>query len=228
MPGCARRHQLSESLTYHVYSRSNGRVRIFHDGDDFKYFRGLLTKYASIFCLKVYHWVIMSNHYHLLLEIEIPEEISSCMSGLARSYTYYYHKKYKTNGFLWQGRFKMQAIEKENYLLACGRYIERNPVRARMVSDPAKYAYSSSGFYCLGTEDGLTIEDPYFETFGTDVLGRRQGYARFLQDFDVEEEQSFHNIEEPQGSLEFKRRLIKDHGRHMPRRKGRAGHRFVV
>ena len=133
MPSYAGKHQLSCSLLYHIYSRSNVRQPIFHEARDFSHFMRLLQHYAKAFDMSIYHWVIMSNHYHLLLEILEPEKISHCMAGLGRAYTHYYHKTYSTAGYLWQGRFKLQPIEKESYLLACGRYIERNPVRVGIV-----------------------------------------------------------------------------------------------
>ena len=169
----------------------------------------------------------MGNHYHLLLEIPQPEQISKLMAGLGRAYSHYYHKTYQTSGYLWQGRFKMQPIEKERYLIACGRYIERNPVRARLVSEPADYPYSSARFYCLGEDDKLTDEDYFYETLGKDSLERQDGYRRFLEQFDVEEEQSFSQLEAPQGSRGFIRRLIRINGRYLPRRRGRPLERIV-
>ncbi|MCK5493305.1 MAG: hypothetical protein KAJ14_09360 [Candidatus Omnitrophica bacterium] len=63
--------------------------------------------------LRVYHWLIMSNHYQL----DEPERISSVMARIGRSYACYHHRKYKSAGYLWQGRFKSQPIQKELYLI---------------------------------------------------------------------------------------------------------------
>lgn len=221
MPSYARKHQLNRSLLYHVFSRSNARLPIFNVRQDFEYFMALMRNYADAFSLKIYHWVIMTNHYHLLLEIPEPEQISKCMAGLARAYTHYYHKTYGTSGYLWQGRFKLQPIEKENYLIACGRYIERNPVRVNIVTAAEQYLYSSAAFYCTGKTDNITIESPYYSNFGPDVEQRREEYRRFLCSFNGEEEKYFQDFEHPQGSNEFKRRLIKENGRYIPRRKGK-------
>ncbi|MEW6100870.1 MAG: transposase, partial [Candidatus Omnitrophota bacterium] len=85
MPSYARKHQLTRSLLYHVFSRSNARLPIFREPYDFSHFITLLKGYAEAFSLTMYHWVIMSNHYHLLLEIPEPEQISRCMAGIARA-----------------------------------------------------------------------------------------------------------------------------------------------
>jgi putative transposase len=222
MPSYPRKHQLTNSLVYHVFNRSNARVPIFNVEGDYYHFIKLLKDYSNRFNLKVYRWVIMSNHYHLLFEIEEPENISKLMAGLNRAYTHYYHKAYFTAGFLWQGRFKMQPVQKERYLIACGRYIERNPVRANIVLEAQDYQYSSAGFYCFGKSDGLTVEDPMFMQFGLEKVKRQAAYAEFLRNFDTEEERSFANLDTPQGDKSFIRKLVKEHGRYMPRRRGRT------
>ena len=162
----------------------------------------------------------MSNHYHLLLELDIPENLSLMMAGLNRAYTHYYHATYHTAGYLWQGRFKSQPVEKESYLIACGRYIERNPVRAGIVLEAYEYPYSSAGFYCTGKPDGITTDDPAFSGFGKDTLKRQDSYTEFLRKFNSEEERLFEDLENPLGSQEFIRRLLKINGRYVARRKG--------
>lgn len=221
MPTYARKYQLGLSLIYHTYNRSNGRMPIFKSKEDFIHFMGLLKRYALRFGLKIYHWVIMSNHYHLLFELEEPKRISRIMAGLSKAYSCYHHNIYSTAGFLWQGRFKLQPVQKDNYLVACGRYIERNPVRAGMINEAHEYPYSSARFYCLGGNDGITVEDPAFLTFGANLISRRNAYIEFLRKFDVEEEKSFNNLEQPIGNKEFLRRLIKENGRFTSMRRGR-------
>lgn len=227
MPYCARKHQLTQSLVYHAYNRSNSMVVIFNQESDYNYFINLLRNYSKRFNIKIYHWVVMSNHYHLLLEIDDPEKISSFMAGLNRAYSCYHHKAYSSTGFLWQGRFKLQPVQKDNYLIACGRYIERNPVKANIVQESLHYPYSSTLFYCLGKKDDLTIEDPLFCNFGSDIHKRRLAYKEFLKNFDIEEERHFSNLEQPVGDKEFLKRLIILNSRYVPRRRGRIVKRFV-
>jgi len=221
MPSYARRHQLGRSLLYHIFSRSNARLPIFREPQDFIHFMDLLRSYAAAFRLRIYHRVIMSNHYHLLLEMAEPEQVSGCMAGLSRAYTHYYHKTYQTCGYLWQGRFKLQPLEKETYLIACGRYIERNPVRAGIVAVAELYPYSSAAYYCLGKADTITTESPCYHDFGRDDTERKEEYKIFLLSFNEEEERLFRDCEYPQGSDEFKRRLLRTNGRYIPKRRGK-------
>ncbi|MFH1996864.1 MAG: transposase [Candidatus Omnitrophota bacterium] len=221
MPTTARKHQLGHSLVYHIYNRGNCRRTVFHDKEDYVTFKTLLASYSSEKRFSVYHWVLMSNHYHLLAEIAVPERLSSIMAGIARSYSHYYHRKYKTSGFLWQGRFKCQPVQKELYFYACGRYIERNPVKAKMVTYAEDYPYSSASCYVFGNDDGLTAQDPLFGEFGADIDRRRIEYKEFLEAFNAAEEDLFDKLESPCGTKEFFNRLIKEKGMYLPRRRGK-------
>jgi putative transposase len=143
------------------------------------------------------------------------------MAGINRSYTSYHHKTYGTCGYLWQGRYKAQPVEKDNYLLACGRYIERNPVDAKMVAFAQEYPHSSARFYALGITDDLTTISPLYAEMGRTDSERQESYKEFLLDFNREEYSYFNNIEEPVGSTLFINKLIKEHGLYVPRRKGK-------
>lgn len=221
MPYCARKHQLENSLTYHVLNRSNGRVPIFIDTEDFEYFKDILARYKTRYGFKLYHWVIMGNHYHLLLEIEDPRLISKVMAGINKAYSYYYHKNNATSGYLWQGRFKLQPVQKEDYMVACGRYIEQNPLKAGMVKSPEDYPHSSARHYCSGSKDGITDDDLWYLGLGDNEMERQKAYWEFLKDFDKDDEAHFEQMEKPAGYQAFLDRLVKEKGRFIPRRKGR-------
>ena len=218
MPTYARKYQAT-SLVYHIYNRSNSRVPIFKQEQDFRYFIGLISGHSNEF--KVYHWVIMSNHYHLAVEFAIPEMMSRIMSSIQRAYTHYHHVTYRKNGYLWQGRFKSQPIQKEIHLITCGRYIERNPVKAGIIVAADEYAYSSAACYCRGVIDAITQQDPYYIDFGLNDEQRRGKYREFLRSFREEEEASYDLMEHPQGNKEFTRCLRMLNGRLAPWRRGR-------
>ena len=141
MPRAAR--LTSENLIYHITIRSNNRDWIFCDDDDFNGYLDLVRRYRERYQLKVFHWVIMNNHLHLLLWAADGTKLSKAMQGLALAYTSRFNRKYARVGQLWQGRYKSFPVEESAYLLECGRYIERNPVRAGIVSASADYPWSS-------------------------------------------------------------------------------------
>ncbi len=215
MPNHARKYQLSGSLVYHIFNRSNSRAQIFFEDKDYRYFIGLLKDYSKRFSLKIYHWVIMPNHYHLLLELEEPEKISKALAGINLCYTRYHHNLYKSVGFLWQGRFKSQPVQKESYLLACSRYIERNPVRSGLVREAKDYLYSSARFYCLGEYDSLTLEDPLVSEFGSSQEKRTKNYNKFLFSSDPKQEAIFRDMDTPCVEPGFMRRLKRGNGHYL-------------
>lgn len=94
----------------------------------------------------------MTNHVHLLVTPEADNGTSKLMQTLGRHYVRYFNFTYKRTGTLWEGRFKSCAIDAENYLLICQRYIELNPVRAGMVETPADYKWSSFRANGLGKD----------------------------------------------------------------------------
>jgi len=222
MPSFARTHQLKESLVYHIFNRGDDKRCLFHSDEDYQYFINLFSEYAKAQKVAIYHWVLMPNHYHLLAEFKEPEKMSSVMAGLSRAYVHYCHKKYNFVGHLWQGRFKSQPIQKELYIFSCGRYIERNPVKANIVTNAWEYPYSSAAFYCCDKKDNLTNENPLFSaTFANESAERQNKYKEYLSAFSAEEDGLFKDVEFPRGSKAFQKRLVRQEGRFLPRRRGR-------
>src|SRR5690242_9653075 len=143
MPRTPRRWQWTEAACYHVMDRGHNRETIFADDEDRRHFLKLLARYRDRFDLRLYHYCLMGNHFHVLVQLGEARRLSALMAGLLRSYTHHFHRRHGFVGRLWQGRFKAPAIEAEGYLLSCGRYVERNPAEARLVALPWEYGWSS-------------------------------------------------------------------------------------
>lgn len=178
MPRIAR--ILPEEGVLHILTRGNNQQWIFHNDQDFKYYLKLLRSYKSKHSFFLYHYCLMNNHIHLILEMTLKTNLASFMKGLNLSYFSYYKRKYGYIGHFWQGRFKSLLIEKDKYLLACGIYIERNPVRAKIVKRPKDYPYSSYNFYALGEKNLLLNVDPLYEDLGRGKKERQENYKTFF------------------------------------------------
>lgn len=152
MPRVAR--EKSDTGIYHIMIRGVNRQEIFHDDEDRLRFLGTLNKIKVASQMQVYGWCLMNNHVHLLLE-EGNEDISASMKRLGVSYVWYYHNKYKTSGHLFQGRFKSEKVETDQYILTVLRYIHQNPLKAKLVKRPNYWKWSSCAEY-YGKK-------PYFE-----------------------------------------------------------------
>lgn len=150
-------------LVHHVISRGNNRNWVFKDESDFRRYLDILKRYKDRYGFRLYHWVLMNNHVHLLLEPSAMGRLGKIMQGVNLSYTLWFHRKYRQVGHLWQDRFKSFPVERDAYLLECGRYIERNPLRVGLVGAPEEYPWSSYARHRSGREDGLTDRHPLLE-----------------------------------------------------------------
>ena len=105
-----------------------------------------MFSYAKDYDITIHNYCLMSNHYHLLIEI-INKNLSKFMRQLNMNYAIYFNKKYKRVGHLWQGRFKSWYVTDEAYLYTLMCYIEQNPLRAGIVTSLERYPYSSYRYF---------------------------------------------------------------------------------
>jgi putative transposase len=126
-----------------VVQRGHNRNVVFVEDDDYRHYIDTLAEWATAFGVRVHAYCLMTNHVHLLLEPETTCALGALMKRLAGRQTRYRNRLERRSGTLWEGRYRSSIVDAESYLGACIRYIELNPVRAGMVSDPFDYPWSS-------------------------------------------------------------------------------------
>jgi putative transposase len=131
------------NIPLHVTQRGVNRGAIFLDDDDRRHFLHLLRLASRENALAIHAYVLMGNHFHLLLSSARPGALSRAMRNLGLCYVQAFNHKYRRSGTLWQGRFKSCLVDSERYVLAVYRYIELNPVRAALIDRPETYPWSS-------------------------------------------------------------------------------------
>lgn len=178
MPRLAR--QLADDRCYHVLTRGNNRAAVFHDAADFQRYGQLVLEYFRPHGLALYHYCLMTNHVHLIVRAAIGVGLRQAMQGLNLRYALAYKRKYPHTGHFWQDRFKSLLIADDAYLLTCGAYVERNPVRARMVPAPEAYPWSSARAYLQGARDPLVTLSPSYLALGSTSRERQRRYQHFL------------------------------------------------
>lgn len=188
MPRTARHHLWTPAACYHLLNRGHARERIFHDDEDRGYFLRLLGRYRDRFQFSLFHYCLMDNHFHLLLQLPDARGLSRLVAGLLVAYWHHYRRRYQLVGHLFQGRCKSPAVDRESYLLSCGRYIERNPLAAGLVTQPWQYRWSSCRAYALGEADALLATNPYYEELAQEAQRRQTLWRTFLMEEDVKEE----------------------------------------
>src|SRR3989339_2219737 len=142
-----------ENALYHIISRGNNKNPIFLDNGDYPEYLRLLAEVKDKFSLKIYAYVLMSNHVHILVETPAAN-ISSAMQFLNWNYSKYFNGKYQRCGHLFESRYKSKLVQKDRYLLALVRYIHQNPVVAGVAGSVGDYPWSSYGAYL---RDGCVI-----------------------------------------------------------------------
>lgn len=131
-------------MPHHVVQRGHNRQVVFAGAEDYERYLEDLRELSSALDIRVYAYSLMTNHVRLLLCLG--EEVAAMgrlMKALAARATRYRNRIEGRSGTLWEGRYKSSPVQTETYLLACTRYIELNPVRARMVLVAGDYAWSS-------------------------------------------------------------------------------------
>jgi len=131
-----------ENSFYHVLSRGNDRKAIFKTGEDYQRFINLIAAMTSRFKVEVHAYVLMKNHYHLLIRTT-HANLSRAIQWLGVTYAGWFNRTHNRSGHLFQGRFKSFLIENERYLTALGYYIHGNPLRAGAAQDLWEYEWSS-------------------------------------------------------------------------------------
>jgi putative transposase len=169
-----------EGAVYHVTSRGNERRKIVMDDADRWMLIRTLGEMVEEYQADCHGWVLMDNHYHLLLETPAAN-LSVGMKYLNGIYTQRFNKKHHRTGHLFQGRYKAIVVEKDTYLKELCRYVVLNPVRARMVKSPGEWKWSS-----YRATAGLEKAEPWLKMdwilgqFGRTDKQARKGYRSFV------------------------------------------------
>jgi len=129
---------------HHIVQRGHNKQLVFVSDDDYQYYLENVFEWKEQLNCKIYAWYLMTNHIHLVINPgDEVDNLGKLMKRLAGKQTRYVNRLEKRTGSLWEGRYKSSPIETEAYLLACCRYVELNPVRAKMVKNPEDYHWSS-------------------------------------------------------------------------------------
>jgi putative transposase len=166
----------------HVIQRGNNREPVFFASDDYQRYLDWLREAAAEFGVALHAYVLMTNHVHLLASPGDAAGLPRMMQSLGRRYVRYVNSSYGRTGTLWEGRYRAAPIEAEMHLLPCMRYIELNPVRARMVRKPANYPWSSHRANAAGVADPLLTPHSLYDALGARPKARTDAYSALFRD----------------------------------------------
>ena len=196
-------------LPQHVVHRGNNRQAIFFADADYRYYLHCLWEAAGKHGCQVHHYVLMTNHVHMLVTPTNVDALARTMRDVARRYVQQrVNFIYGRSGTLWEGRYKACLVDTNHYFLACCRYIELNPVRAGLVARAEEYRWSSHRHYARGAGDDHLCCHAEYQALGATPSTRQEAYrALFRESFDardVEEIRTTINRGWPLGGDPFK------------------------
>jgi putative transposase len=211
-------------IPHHITQRGNRRMPTFFRGEDYQAYIGLMREWCLKCHVVIWAYCLMPNHVHL---IAVPESEDGLRRGIGeahRRYSRMINFRENWRGHLWQGRFSSFPMD-ETYLLATARYIEMNPVRARLTQEPQSWRWSSARAHLAGQDDELVKVSPLLEMAGDWTL--------FLSSVGEEEKISdirrHERIGRPLGKNGFVEKLESTLERTLKRRKpGPKGARLII
>lgn len=168
-------------MPVHIVQRGHNRQPVFFEKDNYQAYLHWLNQAAQRYHCSVHAYVLMTNHIHILASPAKQDSISLMMQHLGRHYVPYVNHNYGSSGTLWEGRYKACAIHDDEYLLTCMRYIELNPVRARMARTPAGYQWSSYHYNARGKQNSLVTPHALYQALGKTQKQRLNAYSALFK-----------------------------------------------
>jgi putative transposase len=153
-------------LFYHVMQRGNYKQPVFYSTDDRLFYLALLNERCEMYSVRLFAYCLMDNHVHLIASPMNERSFSSAFRDIHMRYAQHINKRNKQIGHLWQGRYRSKELN-ESHLYAAVRYVETNPVRARITKNPWDYKWSSARYHVgiASREVHLHNLEPYIDNW---------------------------------------------------------------
>ena len=165
---------------YHVVSHGNCRLWVFKHDDAYSTFLDVLDEYIKKYHVVIHNFVIMRNHFHLVVETKLPN-LGLFMNQVLRDYAMYFNRMSRRRGSVFRSRYGAFLVQKDVYYKQLTKYVFFNPVKARLVKRPDEYKWSSL-WYIMRRYKSIQWFDPKVSLA---LIGGRQALAELLVDRDI-------------------------------------------
>ncbi len=192
----------------HITCKGNDGQVLFKDKTDRQEYLRFLDYARNFYPLKVYNFCLMDNHIHLLVEPKEDGSLSRVMESVTKEYAKYFNKKYGRSGHVFQGRYKNFLVQTERYFFACSRYIDLNPVKANLVTDPKEYVWSGYGLLACGEKSVFEVDKhSLYEVLGKDDFERQVAYRTLVLSYQGEDLDLLNKSARILGDAQFKKQI---------------------
>lgn len=147
---------------HHVTQRGNRRQQVFFNETDYQLYLDYLSKALQNNATEIWAYCLMPNHVHLVIVPKNEDGLRATLGETHRRYTRHVNFREGWRGHLWQERFASFVMD-EAHLLAAVRYVELNPVRANLCTQPEHWRWSSTRAHLDGKDDGVVTVRPMME-----------------------------------------------------------------
>lgn len=199
---------------HHIIQRGNRRQQTFFSDNDYLAYIELMAEWCKHCGVEIWCYCLMPNHTHLIAVPSDKDSLASAIGEAHRRYARMVNFREGWRGYFWQGRFSSFILD-DNYLLAATRYIELNPMKAKLVSDPIDYRWSSYKAHLEGKDDKLVKVKP--------LLTRISNWKDFIKepvsDIKIENLLKHERTGRPLGNDQFIRNLELETGRYLRKKK---------
>jgi len=154
---------------------------VFFRSDNYRLYLSLWKEISARYGLDVHAYCLMTNYIHFLITPSDEHAVSRVISAVGSRYAFAINRQLNRTGTIWEGRHKSSLVDTDNYLLACYRYIEQNPLRAKMVTHPSEYRWSSYRANAGQGESWLVPHDSYL-ALGNTTSTRNANYRTLLEE----------------------------------------------
>ena len=179
---------------YHVIQRGNNKEYIFKKNLYKEYFLSKLKEFKEIMGFEVYGYVLMDNHYHLVIRSH-EVNISTIMHRINNDFSKYFNISNNRTGHVFQDRYKGILVKDDKYLLSLLRYVHQNPVKANMCNKVSDYYWSSDSSYRKNIQGQLVVIDFVLNIFSLNRKAAIEEYVKFMDSSVLEESASFEDID---------------------------------
>mgnify|MGYP001817814936 CR=1 FL=1 len=167
--------------TQHIIQLGRDLQQVFFEEQDYQYYHDCLDAAAYNYGLKIHAYALLPDHIHILATPGRSDSISRTIQSIGRNYVQYFNESYEGSGTLWEGRYRATVLDEKQYLLACSRYIETNPVRAGLSKSPRDYPWSSYAYNALGKDDEMITPHREYQKLGANHKERARAYRALFK-----------------------------------------------
>jgi putative transposase len=179
------------NYVYHIINRANGRARIFHNEDEYSALESILAEAKEIHPMRILAYCVMPNHWHMVVCPKEDGDLSRFMQWVTLTHTQRYRSRSKSRGYghLYQGRYKSFLVAKDSYFLHLCRYVEQNPLRAKLVKKAEDWKWSSAWRRIYGTKEQQALLSSW-------PIDKPHDYKKWLNTKDKDDDEQLTRIRE--------------------------------